>query len=496
MRAQGQLESAVKDVPALGATRASGATRLADRARRFDRPATFRYAGLAGTVLLAVAALTATAHKQISEPTWLAGSLLLGGAFVLLGRRLDGIGLRWLLVTAALWALPLLLSFPLESRDVYAYACQGTLVTHGVDPYTHGVADLPCPWLSHVPKVWRHSTSPYGPLWLVLIGGAAATGKLTLAIVVLRVLAVAGVVLTGWVGHRLATTLGTDPVRGAWLALAGPVTLVHGLAGGHNDALLAGIVLGSILLAVGTPGGRWASAQAVGAGAVLGLGVAVKASALVALPFLALLVTSERRWWPVIRAGLLATLGLVGTYGLLWAATGYGLGWIPALQTTTKFVVEWTSIPTGVGMGIAHALKLAGFVEASHHAVDWVRWVGMAALAALVVALWLWARRRTGPHATVLATGVALLLSVVLGPVAFPWYALVPLAILAYGLTDDRWRYRVGLLCAPVLLLILPNGNGLAPLYKTFGFAVDSVIVLGAIGYGLYRLRARLRRAR
>jgi alpha-1,6-mannosyltransferase len=490
----------VEDMPAPGAKQASDATRLADRAPVATAPAdrltpALRYVGLVGSVLLAYAAAEA-AHKRIAEPLWLAGSLLLGGAFLLLGRRLDRIRLRWLLVTAALWALPLLLSAPLASRDVYAYACQGSLVSGGLDPYSHGVADLPCPWLSSVPKVWRHSTSPYGPLWLLLIGGAASTGKLTLAIAVLRALALAGVALIGWAGHRLAKALGTDPVRGAWLALLGPVTLVHGLSGAHNDALLAGIVLGAFLLAVRTPDTRWALARTVGVGALLGLAVAVKASALVALPFLALLATSDRRWWPVIRAGALTTLGLAGTYGLLWAVTGYGLGWIPALSTTTKFIVEWTSIPTGVGMGVAHALKLAGFVEASHHAVDWVRWVGMAALAALVLALWLWARRRTGPHAVVVAGGVALLLSVVLGPVAFPWYALAPLAILAYGLAEQRWRFGLGVLSAAVLLLILPNGNGIAPLYKTFGFAVDSLLVLAAIGYGLYRARARLRHGR
>src|SRR2546427_6291891 len=81
-------------------------------------PATLRYVGLAGTVLLALAAAEA-GHKLIAEPAWLAGSLLLGGAWLLLGRRLDGVRLRWLLVTAALWALPLLISAPLASRDLY-----------------------------------------------------------------------------------------------------------------------------------------------------------------------------------------------------------------------------------------------------------------------------------------------------------------------------------------------------------------------------------------
>src|SRR6266545_2033001 len=108
------------------------------------------------------------------------------------GRRLAGVRLSWLLVTAALWALPVLVSGPLESRDVYSYACQGSLVVHGIDPYAHGPASLPCPWLSHVTPLWRSAHSPYGPLWLMVSGAGAATGRLALAVAVLRVAALAG----------------------------------------------------------------------------------------------------------------------------------------------------------------------------------------------------------------------------------------------------------------------------------------------------------------
>src|SRR5947207_1838330 len=109
-----------------------------------------RYAGLAASLLLALATVAVQHHRRTALVLWFAGTVLVAGAWLLLGRRLDGVRLRWLLVTAALWALPLLLFPPLESRDVYAYACQGSLVAHGINPYTHGVSSLPCPWEAQI----------------------------------------------------------------------------------------------------------------------------------------------------------------------------------------------------------------------------------------------------------------------------------------------------------------------------------------------------------
>src|SRR5205814_1100362 len=120
------------------------------------------------------------------------------------------------------------------------------------------------------------------------------------------------------------------------------------------------------------------------------------------------------------------------------------------------------------------------------------RTLGLAELAAILLGLWLWARRRTEPALVVLATGVALLVSVVLAPVAFPWYALTGLAVLAYGGVEDRWRYRTALLVAPVGFLILPNGNGLAALYKETASLIDAALVVIVLVLAVrYLLRRR-----
>lgn len=451
-----------------------------------------RWCGLLGAVLLAVASVTVRS-RTTAIPLWFAGTLLLVGAWLVLGRRLAGVPLRWLLVTGALWALPLLASFPLESRDAYAYACQGSLVVGGIDPYTHGPDAQPCPWLDHVHWAWRRTTSPYGPLWLVLTGLGAATHSLVAAIGVYRLVALGGVALLAWAGHRLAQALGTDPVRGAWLALLSPLMLVHGLSGAHSDVLMAGLLVAALAVALG---GEPTRRRALGVGALVGLAVAVKATALVAPPFVVLLLVRDRRWWSVARAGLVTGFAAVATYGVLWAATGYGLGWRAALRVGSARIIEWTSIPTGLGMSAGRVLRVLGRHDLAPHAVSAFRAAGLLVMAVSLVVLWLWARHRLAPRDVVLAAGIGLAVSVLLSPVAFPWYALTALAVLGYGLVNDRARYWVGVAVAPTTLLILPSGNGLAGLYKEPGGIIDPALVLVALFFGVRYLRNYLRSRR
>src|SRR5436305_6804227 len=93
-----------------------GAARAVQASRRAvtDR-AGLRLAGLAGSVVVAAAG---------TRNSGLVGVAVLLGAWWGI-RHIDDI--RWLLVTAALWALPLAVVPPLFSGDVGAYACQGQL---------------------------------------------------------------------------------------------------------------------------------------------------------------------------------------------------------------------------------------------------------------------------------------------------------------------------------------------------------------------------------
>ena len=169
------------------------------------RPA--RYLGLTGAVLLAVAGWLGgvlprvpptgpwrAPHGPAATLCWLAGTALMVGAWWAL--RAGAPSTRWAYVTAGLWALPLLVTPPLASRDVYSYACQGWSYAAGHDPYRVGVAAAGCPWVDAVSPIWRDTPAPYGPAFVLLAALAAVLGgTLVGTLMVLRLYAVAGVLL-------------------------------------------------------------------------------------------------------------------------------------------------------------------------------------------------------------------------------------------------------------------------------------------------------------
>ncbi|MDT5035466.1 MAG: alpha,6-mannosyltransferase, partial [Micromonosporaceae bacterium] len=149
-----------------------------------------RYVGLIGAVLLGAAAylggalpdsdLSSDLPRIWAQPdgpfslwAWLVGTGLMVTAWLIAGVAWTArVGPRWLVVTAVLWAVPLLLAPPLGSRDVYAYACQGAVYAGGLDPYAAGPASLPCPWLHSISLIWRQTPAPYGPLFVALAAAA------------------------------------------------------------------------------------------------------------------------------------------------------------------------------------------------------------------------------------------------------------------------------------------------------------------------------------
>ncbi|MGN9906392.1 polyprenol phosphomannose-dependent alpha 1,6 mannosyltransferase MptB [Phytohabitans sp. LJ34] len=400
---------------------------------------------------------------QIGLAACLVGMVGLVAAWWRLGAmvRAGEVGARGLAVTGALWALPLLVAAPLGSRDVYSYACQGWLYASGADPYTLSPAGGGCPWVAAVAPVWRDETAPYGPVAIALAAGAAWLGGGLLATVgALRLVAAGGMVLAAVALPRLARTCGVEPVRAAWLGVCTPLVAVHAIAGAHYDALLAGLVVAGLAAA--------ATGKPTSAGLALGLAVAVKVTAVVALPFAVLLLARPVRRWLVagVAAAAFAAASLLG-----------GLGWVGALGGATD-QTQWTSVPTGVGMSVGYLLRGFGAGEGADDAVLAARLAGLGllalALAALVVGAW---RRRTDTRAVVLHCGAALAALALLSPIFYPWYALTALAVLAAAARAPVRRW-LAVATGALTFLTLPNGLGVAALTKLPGaFLVLALVI-------------------
>jgi alpha-1,6-mannosyltransferase len=469
------------------------------------RPALVRYGGLAGSLLLAVAAYRSGAgwawHPTMTPRTIFAGeSGVLAPVCWLLGTagmiaawwcgRTAIPSARWAYVTAALWVVPLLPLLPLGSYDIFSYACQGWQQSAGLDPYSGGVEALGCPWRDAVAPTWLGSPAPYGPVFVVLAAAAAKLGgSLPGTIAALRVVSLLGVALTAACLPVLARRAGVPLSRAAWLALACPLVAIHLISGGHNDAVMVGLLAaGLAVVAAGAgrspavpgsdrslvlPGAGRRLAVLVAAGVLLGLAAGVKATAVVVLPFAVLMAvppgTPLRALW---RPAAALAGGAVAAVAVVSVAAGLGLGWIAGL-TGSGASVQWTSPPTAVGMTVD---LIGSAFGADWNAVPVTRALGVAVLAVVLAALW-WRSRRGNP---LLGAGLALAATVVLSPVFHPWYATWPLAVLAATLPRDTlWLVAP---CAVAAVLCLPDGYNLALAVKSQGaIAMTAFVVVMAV---------------
>jgi hypothetical protein len=298
-----------------------------------------------------------------------------------------------------------------------------------------------------------------------------------------------------------------DPAVAVWLGLVTPLVLVHAVAGGHHDALVAGLLVATLSLANPAPikeeltrvdlqsrellldrrRGWGVRGRVVAAGVALGLAVAVKATAVAVAPFAVLLALGPGR---ARRHALALGAAAVVTFGALAAGTGLGLGWVRGLPGTGE-LAQWSSPPTGLGMAVGYGLWGLGWPGAYDPAVAVARAVGLVALVVVAAALLVRAWRRLADTRSVVASGGAVLAALVLlGPVLYPWYAVAALAVLATATVDWRWRRWLAAGTLVLTALVLPSGLGVPVLTKLPGAVL---VAVGVVGVSLWWTRRRVR---
>nr|WP_260189067.1 polyprenol phosphomannose-dependent alpha 1,6 mannosyltransferase MptB [Actinophytocola gossypii] len=404
------------------------------------------------------------------------GFLLVVWAWVRLGRHVlaGRVGTRPVLVAAACWIAPMLLSPPVFSRDAYLYVAYGTLPLHGFDPFTVGPGSLDVdPVVDNVDSFWQSTPAPYGPLFILLAKSViAVTGTNMIAgVLLMRLGLLVGVLLVMWALPTLVRHLGGRLPVAMWLAIAGPMTVVHLVGGPHNDVLMVGFLAAGTALVL--------DRRHVLGIALVTVGVAVKATGAVALPFLVWVWAGHLNstlWRNFARACAFSIGIFLVTFAAATFASGVNLGWLSALDAPTA-IVNWLSLPTGAGeiihsiVGLVIDLPKVYFVNA-------MRVAGGVLMLVILVRQW-WRARDGGPDA-VKRAAIALLVVAILSPATLPWY-LTWGFMLAAALPWKRRQLAVQVSLAVFLVLTYtPSGDDL--LYNwTFMFCAAGVSVLAGV---------------
>ena len=333
----------------------------------------------------------------------------------------------------------------------------------------------------------RGTTAPYGPLFLgavALIVSITGT-HLIAGVLLVRALDLAGVVLLAIFVPRLARALNSDPVRATWLAVLSPLVLLELVAAGHNDALMVGLVVTGVTLAV--------EGRPLAGVALCALAATVKLPALAAV----VLIAAAWAWSRRDRARVLVQCALTtaAVALVLGALTGTGLTWLSGSLISTPQKVRLAVTPsTGLGYTAAALLRDLGVSANAHHLESALGMValGLTVLVGVVIAY------RTRMSTLPRDLGVVLLVAALCGPAAWPWYLTWSLALLAAWPVRPRARGPGLALALPALTVVsvfVVKPDGILALPLPSAPAVVAVYAALAIAAGVISLRSGAPRA-
>jgi hypothetical protein len=270
-----------------------------------------------------------------------------------------------------------LLCPPTALTDVFNYLGYARLdVVHHANPYTQ------LPLLQHGDPVypysnWHHLRSPYGSLFTLLLLPTART-PLPVAYWIYKALATAGSLGLLAAVWGCAKTLDRAPAAAVAFVGLNPLILVYALGGKHNDVLMVACLMAGCLLVL--------RRRELSGGALLAAAVAIKASAGLLAPVVAVGAPRRRRAIAGTTAGVLA----------LAAMTTLAFGpHLPDLEDQANLVNPY-SAPNLLGYALGHGgadptvrrdaliAALAGIAICAAVAFRTRRWETPAGAAALI----------------------------------------------------------------------------------------------------------------
>lgn len=499
-----------------------------------SRFAYFRFLGSVGALLLALGGLGAGALPVVENP-YLAYPF---GSFM--GRMLQtstmlcfvGVGLlvlAWILIapyTGALflktqrhtplipvgmlnrtllaWTLPLLATAPMFTQDIYSYIANGNIVRQGLDPYSGGPVDIlgsSNELARSVPFIWAHSPSPYGPvsLGLAAVISTITNDHIALAVLGHRILSLLGIIACAWALVHLSRRCKVAPQAALWLGVLNPLTILHLVAGIHNESVLLGLLLVGLELGlrgvdrINLHGFDRASWWWIGAsGFLISCAGMVKVTGFIGLGFTGMAIaraiyhrrqrkaankcTFRSSALPVVQAAFIQIIILLISVAVVTLATGIGLGWITG-QGGAVTIRSWMSLSTSVGVIAGAISMMLGLGDHTEAILSITRLAILALAGAFMIRMLLGTYR--GTISAIGGLGVATFILVLCFPVVHPWYALWAILPLSAWANRSIFRITVTVYSTIISFFVLPRGLGLPPA------TIASIYVGSAIAFAI-----------
>ncbi|QCB28475.1 polyprenol phosphomannose-dependent alpha 1,6 mannosyltransferase MptB [Corynebacterium endometrii] len=406
--------------------------------------------------------------------------------------------------TYACWIIPLIVTAPLFTQDIYSYLAQGSSVAQGMDPYSAGPVELLGSddiLARSVPFIWANSPSPYGPVALGLAAGISrlTSDSILLGVLSHRILSVLGMAAAGWAITRLARRCNVSPESALWLGVLNPLAILHLIGGIHNESILLGFALAGMEL--GLRGLDWMDQRpgfrawmlVVASGALISAAGMVKVTGFIGLGFigmaLARFLHDKRKlaaWKAILYAAAGQALLLIGSVIAITLLTGIGLGWITS-QGGAATIRSWLSLSTDSGVFAGFLGMLLGLGDHTESMLTITRAAGVLVAAAFMVRM-LFATFKGTIH-PVGGLGVSTLVLVIFFPVVHPWYLLW--AVLPLSAWANRLIFRLTVVAYSTVMsfVVLPRGLGLPPgtIFTIYAAAALTFAIVAAIWWVLLR---------
>jgi alpha-1,6-mannosyltransferase len=320
-----------------------------------------------------------------------------------------------LAIILATWSMPLLIAPPMFSNDIYSYAAQGEMVSHHISPYVYGPGVLgSSPFSALAQGVWINTPSPYGPFFNGIDGDIVriADHRVLFSVVILRLLAVLGVILMAVFLPRLARDYGGNPSTAFSLGILNPLVLLFLISSGHNDALMIGLLMAGLSL-----GRRGHFTTGI---ILCSLAGAIKVPGLIGVFAIAWTFDGTTPLWRRCRSVAKGCAVAAATLELLSVLSGLGWGWVHTLGASDS-VTTWITPADLVAKVVPYIhVSAVSFLDVAH-----------AVGPAIAIAVSLWALKRLPGLGLPRAMGLALMTAVLLGPIVQPWYLLWSIPILS-----------------------------------------------------------------